>query len=415
MLTDLHESHFPEVYARFTELLQGKPWLKITEKLRPHLKVNPLNLQRTLDEYGVAYGLTHFDRDGMSLLETEVWPTVQHAMSYAAQVCGLVDSAKDEKGKNAYLGRIRGSFSNPDEMRAIRFEHLTAMALHRRGAQIEWPDECSGPERFDLLVTAEGLQPFEVECKSCSPDKGRPITAKDASEFLNRLTKDLLDVVSPREIFVLKIRVPKRLPTSHKDLDSLAAEVVAAFREGKGSTDAGVLLAHESLAAPAVPVSSDEMMHVINDAASHVFGVPEGHRAVIYNEKESLSLCIEICSGRSTEFFGAVWETTKHAVQDQMTKMRPGCLALRLEGVSKDELEQLAQETPNSLTWFATKVLSDPRHEHLACLVYVSDEEMVSLNPGSEFGQSSSYVLESQTGKFPNSGIGQLLMGSPRT
>lgn len=414
MLTDLHEAHFPEVYARFTELLQGKPWLKATEKLRPHLKANPLSLARIQNEYGVAYGLTHFDRDGMSLADSKVWPTVQQAMSYAAQVCGLVENAKDEKGKKAYLGRISGSFSNPEEMRAIRFEHLTVMVLHHRGAHIEWPDECSGPERFDLLVSAEDILTFEVECKSCSSDKGRPITTKDASELLNRLTKDLLADVSSRDILVLKVRVPKRLPTAHKDLDSLAAEVAAAFREGKDSTEVGVLLAHANLAAPAAPVPPEEMMHVIYGAASHVFGEPEGHRAIVYNEKKSLSLCIEVCSGRSAQFFNAVWETAKHAVQDQMTKLRPGCLVLRLEGISKDELQHLAGETPNSLAWFATKVLGDVRHEHLACLAYVSDEEMVSLNSGSETAQTSTYVFESPVGKYSKSGIGQFFMGSPR-
>src|SRR5690606_5836578 len=101
--------------------------------------------------------------------------------------------------------------------------------------------------------------------------------------------------------------------------------------------------------------------------------------------------CIEVCSGRKLQILGAMSKTAKHAVRTQMTRTRPGCLVLRLEGLNRDELTQLAQEVPNPLAWFATNVLKDERHEHLACLAFISDEEVTRLSESTVTAQSSSY------------------------
>ncbi|RNF58639.1 hypothetical protein EFK68_04595, partial [Pseudomonas aeruginosa] len=145
MITDIRETHFPETYARFADLLQSKPWLKATEKHKLQIKANPFSRSQIYRENRVAYGLSLFEQKGMALAGSEAWPTVQHALSFAAQVCELVDQAQNDAGRQAYLGRIRGAFTNPNEMRAIRFEHLTAMNLFRQGAHIEWPETKKAP------------------------------------------------------------------------------------------------------------------------------------------------------------------------------------------------------------------------------------------------------------------------------
>ena len=93
-----------------------------------------------------------------------------------------------------------------------------------------------------------------------------------------------------------------------------------------------------------------------------------------------------------------------------MTGTRPGCLVLRIEGLNRDELSQLAQEVPNPLAWFATNVLKDERHEHLACLAFISDEEATRLSENTVTAQSSSYVFDSPVGRYPNLGIGRIFL-----
>ncbi|EPP9373529.1 hypothetical protein PZF67_005234 [Pseudomonas aeruginosa] len=414
MITDLREAQFPETYARFVELLQGKPWIKATEKHKLQIKANPFSQDQIYKENRVAYGLAFFETDGMALADSDAWPTVQHAMSFAAQVCQLVDQAQDEAGKLGYLGRIRGAFTNPNEMRAIRFEHLTAMTMFRHAAQIDWPETKGGPDRFDILATIPGGMSLEIECKSCSPDKGRPITEKDAAQFFAHLVQRMVSATNPGEVLLMKIRVPKRLPTAVSKLIELADEIKQAFEAGATATKNGVLLVHQRYASHllATPVHPDYILYAVNELASRLFGAAEGHRAIVFADKKPAVLCVEICSGRAVEFFDAMWETSKHAIQKQMTKTRPGCLVLRLEGLAKEELEQLAKELPNPLEWFAGKVLSDSRHQHLACLAYVSDEEMTTTSPDTESAQSCSYVFDRPNGEYANLGIGRYLLGA---
>lgn len=414
MITDLRESQFPDIYARFVELLQGKPWIKATEKYKLQIKANPFSQDLIYRQNRVAYGLTFFDADGMALAGSDVWPTVQHALGFAAQVCQLVDQAQEEAAKLAYLGRIRGAFTNPDDMRAIRFEHLTAVSMFKHAAQIDWPETKGGPERFDILATIPGGISLELECKSCSPDKGRPITEKDSSQFFTHLVPKMVAALNPGEVLLIKVRVPKRLPTAESKLIELSDEIKQAFDAGATATENGTLLANHRYYLPllATPVDPNYILYAVNDLAQRVFGKPEGHRAIVFTKDDSAALCVEVCSGKAIEFFDAMWQTSKHAIRDQMTKTRPGCLVLRLEGVARDELEQFAKQEPNPLKWFADKVLSNSQHQHLACLAYVSDEEMTSHSPGIESAKSCSYVFESPSGEYANLGIGRYLLGT---
>lgn len=415
MITELEETAFPNLYARFVGLFQGtKPWLTVVEKHQLQIKDNPYSQSQIQKEYRVAYGLASFDSGGLEHAGSSDWPNVQHAMSFVAQIFEIVDQAPDA-GKQAYIGRIRGAFTNPAEMRAIRFEHLTALALYRQGGQIEWPETKSGPERFDILVTDIEGDSFEVECKSCSPDKGRAITEHQATQFFRQLLERLEVVTKPSEVLMLKVRVPKRLPTSEKALAVLAEEVIQAIEIGSSSTAQGVLLASYRYSSPLVTISElppEVVLGEVNAQASREFDGVEGYRALKYLPSKSVAFCVEVCSGRSSEFFDATWATAKHAIQNQMTGTRPGCLVLRLEGMGKEALERFAQETPNTLEWFAMKVLSDDRHQHLACLAFVSDETVAVTSPGSKTPQSCSYVFDRKEGQYANTAICRQLLGS---
>ncbi len=414
MITDIEETAFPALYARFVGLFLGnKPWLNAVQKLQLQIKANPYSQPKIERDNRVAYGLAAFDGGGLDDAGFADWGDVQHAMSFAAQICEIVDRAP-EAGKQGYIGRVRGAFANAAEMRAIRFEHLTALALYRQGCQIEWPETRNGPERFDILVTDSEGDTFEVECKSCSPDKGRAITEHQATQFFRHLLESLEVIVKPDEVLMLKVRVPKRLPTSEKELATLAGEIVQVLNAGASSTAHGVLLAVHRYDAPLATISEmspKAVMDEVNSLASRAFGSVEGHRALKYLPSTSAVLCVEVCSGRSPEFFDAAWNTAKHAIQAQMTGTRPGCLVLRLEGMDKQALEQFAQERPNALAWFATKVLRDDRHQHLTCLAFVSDETLVVTSAVSKTPQSCSYVFDRKEGQYANTTISQKFLG----
>jgi hypothetical protein len=414
VITDLEETAFPDLYVKFVELFNGgKPWLNVVEKHQLQIKANPYSQPQIQRENRVAYGLAAYDCGELEH-GGSAWPDIQHAMSFAAQVCEILDRTADESRKQSYIGRIRGAFANPAEMRAIRFEHLTALALYRQGGQIEWPETKNGPERFDILVTDSEGHSVEVECKSCSSDKGRSVTEHEATQFFRHLLPRLEAIAKHGELLMVKVRVPKRLPTSDKGLTILTEEILQAIETGSSSTENNVLIAFRRYRSPLVTIRDlppEVVQGEINAQASREFSGMEGHRVVKYSPSSSVAFCVEVCSGRSSEFFDAIWATAKHAIQNQMTRTRPGCLVLRLEGISKEALEQFAQETPNTLAWFATKVLSDDRHQHLACLAFVSDETVAVTSPGSKTAQSCSYVFDRKDGQYANNAICRHLLG----
>lgn len=415
MITNLKETDFPAVYAIFVGLFQGhKPWLKTVEKHMLQIRANPYSQLQIQRENRVAYGLAVFDIGGIEAVDSSEWLNVQYAMSFAAQVCEILDQVPDEAAKQSYIGRIRGAFKNPAEMRAIQFEHLTALALYRQGGQIEWPETKNGPERFDILVTDGEGNTVEVECKSCSPDKGRAVTEREATQFFHKLLERLEAVIKHGEVMIMKIRVPKRLPTSDKELSILAGEILQAIENDRTCTEKGTLIAFRHYSSPLVTTRDlppEVVRAQINAQASHEFNGVEGYRIIRYSPNRSAAFCVDVCSGRSPEFFDAAWETAKHAIQNQMTKTRPGFLVLRLEGMGKQALEKIGGEKPNALAWFASKVLDDDRHQHLACLAFVSDETVTYTSPGSKTPQSCSYVFDRKNGQFANNSICQKLLG----
>lgn len=417
MVTDLETWTYPSLYARFADLFDGKkPWIKVVADLQLQIRANPFSQPQIERENRISYGLMAFDRFGLDGAGSAEWPDVHVAMGFAAQVLAIIDQAADEKGRKAYVGRIRGAFANPSELRAIRFEHLTAVALFRQGARIEWPELKGGPDRFDILATDRYGTAVEVECKSCSPDKGRAITESEANQFFPHLIERLTPLAKPGDAIMVKVRVPKRLPRSPESLGALADEIVQAIKTGTSTTASGVQLESRQTSSPEIFLMKepDRIKGLINSQASHDFGHPEGHRALAYNPAKSTAVCVEVCSERTASFFSATWETAKHAIRNQMTKTRPGCLVLRVEGLGKEELEDFLQEGPNTLALFAEKVFSDPQHQHLACLAYVSDETLNETSPGSKTPQSCTYVLDRKEGPYSGLRIGQNLIGPYR-
>ncbi|WP_068826432.1 hypothetical protein [Pseudomonas sp. BMS12] len=54
MITELEETAFPNLYARFVGLFQGtKPWLTVVEKHQLQIKANPYSQSQIQREYRV--------------------------------------------------------------------------------------------------------------------------------------------------------------------------------------------------------------------------------------------------------------------------------------------------------------------------------------------------------------------------
>ncbi|KSQ21630.1 hypothetical protein APB26_32110 [Pseudomonas aeruginosa] len=415
MITHLHDHQFDDTYAQLVDLIGDKPWLKATKDHSQQFAANPLSVIHITHDNRVAYGLAYFDELGMALQDTERWPTVVHALTFAAQVCELASKAIEDASRASYIKRVKGAFKNPSDMRALSFEHLTALSLYKQGATIFWPDESTGTGTCDLLVTTQEGVEFEVECKSNSPDKGRAITIEESSAFFNCLLPKLPVRHQAGQALLLKVCVPGRLPTSISALDLLVNDVVGACNANASATDGGVSIDLRVLNSPILLHSSSEVILQagIVALAEEAFGTAEGYRLIAVKGKTAI--CLEIASEREARIFKAMWETAKHAVQDQMTGTRPGCLVMRMEGLTRDQMLRLAEDSPSPLAVFAQKVLSDPRHQHLACVAFISGSDVVQISDTQLTEQSVSYVVDQQDGPHAKLRIGRLMRGEQKS
>jgi len=112
VITELREDDFPEIYERFVKLLNGKPWIKATQNLEYQLRDNPFTRPQIERDNREAFGLAFFEKYGMRRPWDPAWSRVQEAMNFAAQICDMVERSLDDRGANAYLGRVVGAFKN---------------------------------------------------------------------------------------------------------------------------------------------------------------------------------------------------------------------------------------------------------------------------------------------------------------
>ena len=397
MITDLYQDEFPSIYQQLCELLPDRPWLHRVSRLNFQAKANHLARGHLMEVNRLAYALSSFDEKGITLVNTPLWDHICVAMMFSAQVLDIHSACVTEKDRSSFLGRVCGSFANPDDQRAMTLEHHTALALHRAGAQIEWTDEhAGGSETYDMLAHQSWPEPVEIECKSWGRDKGVQITQTDAVELLNRLVKKVSAYAQPGHAVSIAVTVPGRLPKSLQDLDAMCMAIDEAIISGRPSTGDGVLLKTSLQLLPReLKASSNRPSdQILVEAVERLIGPPLGYRSIgIFSES---AVIVEVVSNRPPRKFKAWWGDVKKAVREQMTGDRPGCLVVRLEGVSHAQLEQIRQDPQNALAIFATEVLTHEKHQHLASLVYVSDSMLIRQADSNRVGQSKAYVFSSQ-------------------
>ncbi|HBO6301710.1 MULTISPECIES: hypothetical protein [Pseudomonas] len=410
MITELREDDFPEIYERFVKLLNGKPWIKATQNLEYQLRDNPFTRPQIERDNREAFGLAFFEKYGMRRPWDPAWSRVQEAMNFAAQICDMVERSLDDRGANAYLGRVVGAFKNARDMRALRLEHQAAVHFYSQGAVITWPDECRGAETFDLLASGLTPVPIEVECKSCSRDKGHQITEKLSADFWSEIRPQIKGAVTPGEALLIRIVVPKKLPTKTSAIKLLAREVMQAISTGLCITAGGhQVFVHRSQPGFLTlnPVY-DLQQRGLYFYAQEIMGGMLGYRW--FEVHGTSGIVVEVCSRQANTPLDSIRETAKKAIRGQMTGNRPGCLILKIEDMSKAEFGRLLEGEFKALDAFAGDLFNDEQHQHLACLVFTSEESMENI--GSEFGVSQSciWVADRQVGKYANLGIGRILL-----
>lgn len=399
-ITEIQSHEFPRLFDEFEALVGERSWLKRARAIDNEIKGKPLLREFLVRENRIAFALrelTEQKRSSGRIADMRIQSKGQYdAYALVAQFMQLHRTLPHDQAK-ALLGRLRGAFANLDDLRGLQFEWMIATHLVKRGYDVALPRVDQGTH--DFLASREG-EFFDVECKSISNDKGRQIHERDALElflllqkasraFARRLQKGLL----------IRITVPKRLPSSHLARQVLCDQINSAILAGQDLREAELevrLHDFDALGSPLAAHPPD--MAAVRTFFESRFGIVDRQLAIVYsNSGRALAFCIE--SKVPDRMLDAMIDTAKEACDHQLTGKRPGVICLKFEGVTAVELAEVGDETgpPSPLRIATSALLNSRRDSHLVCLGYFADGFLIKHADGGVSQEGRTYFFENGT------------------
>lgn len=408
MITELYDIDFPDVYNRLLLVFPDKPWKAIVRGIEQNRAQEPFRAVVNERDQVIPCGLTAWEKYGFCPPTPEVGKTINEAMLTAVQVVHLCEQmATSGSGPKGLPNRFRGALKTPADMRALKFELHMALVLYRGGCRIEWPEEKPLSKICDLLVTPPNLPTFELECKSFAASKGI-VAPDDRVSWLYQLAAARLMGVLPGVagmISVLTISVASPLPAKKTELerfvDCLLIEVTARSSGRIGLFD----LKYDII--PLVPLSNAAEDQIVQVCGAADDALEDG---------SSLSVCWSLTHGgwqvlrvigtAGGRLWKEVEKVAKEAINGQLTKKRPGAVALHFGSETADSLLEIAeQDHENLFRSLAIKLMKNPKHAHLAMMAFVSDSELNLVSESTTALRSTVYSFDSHWGTYPKLGL----------
>jgi hypothetical protein len=378
--TELHDTQFEEVFENLERNLDKRLWEKRSSAVALQIRQCPFLKAYLVGENQVALALARLSalkkKTGrLPLIRVDSIATYE-AVAFASQIQALLESA-DAAFARSVLGRARGCFKNPDDMRGFLLELLAATHLSRRGARLAVPDS-PGEGTYDWLATIDDLE-FEIECKSISPNKGRKVHREQALRMHHLVACELGSMVD-RLIggLLVRIVVPDRFPTNFSDTREIAKQVKSSVLSARQMETAlaEVSMAEFSLADTPFASGKPEPM-AIQQFLHDRFGITN-REAMAYGSPGKCAFVLVVQSREPDRLLEETMSTLEDAARRQLTGRRPAVLCAKFEGLNSDELTDLGREkaTPSALRIHASGFLDKPRHAHVASLAFLADGEL---------------------------------------
>lgn len=378
LLTELHTHTAPDVYRKFAEEVGERHWRQRVSKISADIKANPFLAEYLRAENEIAFALAHagdlFARYGgfpdMSPQTQALYP----ALAFAGQMLSIMGSGTRVQA-DRLRGRVRGALENPNDMRGLRLELGVATHFTRRGYRLEWPEMTLGEGTFDLLVPGLGRSGLEVECKSISEVKGRPVHRREALEFfrvawheLEALRKNL-----PTGLSVV-VTVMDKPPRSHADRTQLSREVKRQIHLGRGVTlsdGTDIRIEGFDIAGSGIHVLRNdrrpELMHRIIGNVTRT----NNREGVVFGTDAGGALVLVLQSARPDKMLDATYRTLSDAAKYQLTGTKAGLLIAGLDGLDGEQLLSIAaqdldpKQPGTKLAIEVSKFLSSEHRDHV--------------------------------------------------
>lgn len=407
-------SRLKEIYCRISGIYPDKPWLDTVDKIRGQEKAYPMRAGQAEVDNWIAFALTRFERELYNINSGYEWKALAETMLHVERVARHCESVRNGlEGPRELEKRFRGSMRNPDDGRAIRFELYMADVLASRGCKIAWPKENAGKETFDLLVQPpNGLPEFELECKSFGGSKGASIELSDGQRLLEaclNLTKIHELIPShPGLASILTIDVYDTIPKDEKSLQHMARNVVSTIKGEQPTITPHTFKIRQDVRPLIGDPGDPDSCHA---AADQLPGAMLGFVATGSYEEGWKGFQVS-WSGKFT-----LWQkaerTAKDAFDRQLTKKRPGAVALQFVNDTVESI-WLSNNEENKFRQLADKLFS---REHAALVVIATEIDArpahalvrTPFRPEAFMAEFCRFAaFDSQQGTYPNNKLKHL-------
>lgn len=391
IVTQAALGQFPAIFDRFERLVGKRRWQRRARSIRDEIRGNRYLEEFLLRENRIVIALdtysAHKERygnlPGIQILD----PREYEAVSFVTQCLTFIDSVEPPEA-DRFLGRVQGSFENPDDSRALAFELAMATHLGRSGAAIHLPRDGG---TYDWFCERKEL-PFEVECKSMSPDKGRPIHLRGGLAVFHLVTKELGKILD-RLIggLLLRIRVPGRLPSAHSDQKRIATLAKEAVLSAHDSTSPLASVSQQHFVATDVPMSDRNALRRFLHGR---FAIDNQQAIAIQRGRGVLVMVVE--SDMPDDVLGETMEALRKAAREQLTGTAAGLLCAKLEGLTADELTELGTVKgghPSALQVRVNQLMSSSSLNHVVRVVFLADGDVTRTATGACSRVGASYAF----------------------
>ena len=381
--TSIYDYELDQLFRRFRHLIGESNWRQRVKKLEEEIRGNKFLRHYHLQESNIAYQFNHCSNlerqygtlpaDRMDL--SPVYP----ALAFASHCLSTLERMDAENHTRA-IGRIRGAFRNPEDMRALQLEFTVGLHFSKLGHRLAWPELETGGDTYDLLVEDIGPKGLEVECKAISEEKGRQIPTRYALEFWNLMQRDLM--AATRELrggLSIVITLPSKLPTSFSERKELVKLVAKTILSGQSQVyhQADISI-HDFDARLLAGIDWNNGGSGARELIESVTGTTNRQAMVTGLRGGGVVTCV-IQSKQDDSLFDAIQKTTKRAAVKQLTGNRPGLILLEFGGMSPEGMESLAEHdnvpgnAPTGLRQWASEFLSNcTDRDHIVGIGFLS-------------------------------------------
>lgn len=417
---ELHTKDIPRVFEDFRQAIGERHWVSRSAAVRADIRGHK-HLQGLLEKQNdVALALARCSemvkKYGGVPSERTNDRSLYPAFQLAAQTMALMDLSQASYAR-ALTRRIQGAFKNPDDMRALQFELGVATHFTQRGLAVQWP-EMTGVGTFDLLI--EGLcdLPLEVECKSVSDDKGRKVHRREALEAFSYLEVSLENAARKLHsglavVVTLPDRLPSAFKTRRKLLDQVAETVLLGMNRDLNN---GVDVRIRDFDISKYPNLGPPMTENLRRDIDEITGT-NNRQAMIIGRRTGGAMVLVIQSRGDDSLLDYTFATASDAAARQLTKTRPGVIAIGFDGISPDQLVATARHdfdpktAPTELRKAVSKFLDSKERKHLIGTAFLSHTEFKPTPGGYLSSGGTTYYFPKTDSLYWSSAFGGLFQG----